>query len=88
MNQYQKIAFVVIRVEGYLTILLAIREFVEAILYVAGMQLWLLPSFYFNPRAGIFVGFIVLAFGFLIIGISKPLAMRIGSYFDSDSSGE
>jgi predicted histidine transporter YuiF (NhaC family) len=86
MNQYQKIAFVVIRASGYLGILGAVREFVEVIIYVACMQLKLLPYFYFNVGWAIFVGIIYLASCFLIIAISRPLAIRIGGYFDSELS--
>ncbi|HEX8889009.1 MAG TPA: hypothetical protein VF779_07520 [Pyrinomonadaceae bacterium] len=89
MNHYQKIAFVVIRVSGYLGILIAVREFLESIFYyVVGGKLGLLPSLYFNERAGIYVGFFILASSLLTIAISKPLAIHIGGYFDADSSGE
>ena len=87
MNQYQKIAFVVIRASGYIGILIAVREFLGSIVYyVVGVKLGLLPSLYFNERAGIYIGFFMLAFSFLTIAISKPLAIHIGSYFDSDPS--
>lgn len=86
MNQYQKIAFVVIRVSGYLGIVGAVREFVEVIVYVACMQLRLLPYFYLNVGAGIFIGFVYLASSLLVIAISRPLGNRIGGYFDNDSS--
>lgn len=86
MNEYQKIAFVFIKAGGYLAVLGAIREFIETIIYVSCRQLGLLPYFYFNVGAGIFIGFIYLAFGLLTIAISKPLGNHIGSYFDSDES--
>jgi hypothetical protein len=87
MNQYQKIAFVVIRVSGYLTILSAVREFVESIVYyVIGVKVGLLPGLYFNGRAAIYIGFFLVSFGLLTIAISRPLAIRVGSYFDSDES--
>jgi hypothetical protein len=83
MNQYQKIAFVVIRVSGYIGILIAVREFFTVIFYVASMQLRIIPYFYFNVGAGIFLGFIYLTFSLITIAISKPLAIHIGGYFDS-----
>jgi hypothetical protein len=77
MNNYQKIALIVIRAEAVIIILYALREFFSVALYVPALYFGIFPRFYLNIGGTVYWGFLNFFAGLLILAISKPVAAFI-----------
>lgn len=78
MNSYQKMAFVFLRTSAYLTLLYGLRAFAAVAIYVPARYFSILPYFYMNIGYDVFWGCLSIAMGFLVLSISKPLAIIVG----------
>jgi hypothetical protein len=84
MNNYQKIALIVIRAEAVFMILYALREFFSIALYVPAVYFSIFPRFYLNIGGTVYWGFLNFFAGLFILAISKPIAGFIADRLEDE----